>query len=84
MRPASARHSLLAEHPVFDTAWQSERGPLLAVMTCEDLDAGRATQHRLGAMTDRLSDANPPKHEFQIIEHRVAPFGGANDPTGTP
>jgi len=53
-------------------------------MTCEDLDAGRATQHRLGAMTDRLSDANPPKHEFQIIEHRVALFGGANDPAGTP
>ncbi len=45
---------------------------LLAVMTSENLDAGRATQHQLAAMIDRLPDANPLKPAFRQIEALTA------------
>lgn len=49
--------------------FMAAEGLLLAVFASEGLptDAG-ATRHQLGAMTDRLPDANPLKPRFRAVE----------------
>jgi hypothetical protein len=49
--------------------FQSAEAALIAVMTSEGLNAGRATQHQLGAMADTLPDSNPLKPMFRVLEH---------------
>lgn len=49
--------------------FQSAEATLIAVMTSEKEHVGRADQHQLAVMRDRLPDTNPLKPRFGEIEH---------------